>query len=208
MRTRQPKCRRTTSPITTTTSRPIRTLPERAASLSSLPSQSSLLSTGTQQLEAADVDLARSIDGLTVDGASSTPDVDVSILEALKSKDRLFVLKLGEQMEALIKERQCVFLSILSRLPYASCFERILLHTPHLSKSEARNGCISVFETTPLSDRVLILSHYYSSRTKYSLNTDTTYQRLLVHRCAGYYKLLPEPEPGSKLMSVVITMGK
>ncbi len=123
---------------------PIRTLPERAASLSSLPSQSSLLSTGTQQLEAADVDLARSIDGLTVDGASSTPDVDVSILEALKSKDRLFVLKLGEQMEALIKERQCVFLSILSRLPYASCFERILLHTPHLSRLEARNGCISV----------------------------------------------------------------
>lgn len=34
-----------------------------------------------------------------------SPEVDPQIIEALKSKDRLFVLKLGEQMEALIKER-------------------------------------------------------------------------------------------------------
>ena len=30
---------------------------------------------------------------------------DAQIVEALKNKDRLYVLKLGEQMEALIKER-------------------------------------------------------------------------------------------------------
>ncbi|KLO08698.1 hypothetical protein SCHPADRAFT_908441 [Schizopora paradoxa] len=121
---------------------------ERASSSSSSHSSSlsSLPSNGTQQ---SDVDLARSMDGLALDGAS-TPDVDGTILEALKSKDRLFVLKLGEQMEALIKEKH--------------------------------------------------------SRTKYSLNTETTYQRLLVHRCAGYYKLVPESETGSKLMSVVIAM--
>ncbi|THH05400.1 hypothetical protein EW145_g4822 [Phellinidium pouzarii] len=40
---------------------------------------------------------------------SLTPDVDLQILEALKSKDRLFVLKLGEQMEALIREQQLSF---------------------------------------------------------------------------------------------------
>lgn len=39
-------------------------------------------------------------------GGGSTPEADAQILEALKSKDRLFVLKLGEQMEALIRERR------------------------------------------------------------------------------------------------------
>ena len=38
--------------------------------------------------------------------SAGSPEVDPQIIEALKSKDRLFVLKLGEQMEALIKERQ------------------------------------------------------------------------------------------------------
>jgi hypothetical protein len=33
-------------------------------------------------------------------------DVDPQILEALKSKDRIYVLKLGEVFEALIKERR------------------------------------------------------------------------------------------------------
>ena len=33
---------------------------------------------------------------------------DAQIVEALKNKDRLYVLKLGEQMEALIKERRYV----------------------------------------------------------------------------------------------------
>jgi hypothetical protein len=37
------------------------------------------------------------------------PEADAQILEALRSaKDRLFVLKLGENMESLIQERECV----------------------------------------------------------------------------------------------------
>ena len=44
-------------------------------------------------------------DALSPSG-TSTPDVDAQIIEALKSKDRLFVLKLGEQMETLIREKE------------------------------------------------------------------------------------------------------
>jgi hypothetical protein len=45
--------------------------------------------------------------------ADPTADVDQQIMEALKSKDRLFVLKLGEIMEGLIMERQSVVLCFL-----------------------------------------------------------------------------------------------
>jgi hypothetical protein len=47
----------------------------------------------------------------TASGTSSpsTPDVDPQIIEALKSKDRIYVLKLGELMEGLIKEKRYVF---------------------------------------------------------------------------------------------------
>lgn len=38
-------------------------------------------------------------------------EVDPQIIEALKSKDRIYVLKLGEQMESLINDRRCVLLS-------------------------------------------------------------------------------------------------
>ena len=44
-------------------------------------------------------------------------DPDVQILEALRNKDRLYVLKLGEQLEALIKERRCVSTWSRSYLP-------------------------------------------------------------------------------------------
>jgi hypothetical protein len=45
-----------------------------------------------------------------LEGASSPlADVDPQIIEALKSKDRIYVLKLGEQMENLINDRRCVF---------------------------------------------------------------------------------------------------
>ena len=37
---------------------------------------------------------------------AQAPDVDPQILEALKSKDRIYVLKLGETFEDLIKERR------------------------------------------------------------------------------------------------------
>jgi len=39
-------------------------------------------------------------------GDGNATDVDPQILEALKSKDRLYVLKLGELMEGLINERK------------------------------------------------------------------------------------------------------
>ena len=39
---------------------------------------------------------------------SPSPEIDPQILEALRSKDRIYVLKLGEQMESLISERRCV----------------------------------------------------------------------------------------------------
>lgn len=39
-------------------------------------------------------------------GDGNAVDVDPQILEALKSKDRLYVLKLGELMEGLINERK------------------------------------------------------------------------------------------------------
>ncbi len=38
--------------------------------------------------------------------SSPSPEVDPQILEALRSKDRIYVLKLGEQMESLITERR------------------------------------------------------------------------------------------------------
>jgi hypothetical protein len=38
-------------------------------------------------------------------GSMSAGDVDGQIIEALKSKDRLFVLKLGEDIENLITQR-------------------------------------------------------------------------------------------------------
>lgn len=48
-----------------------------------------------------------------LEGASSLlADVDPQIIEALKSKDRIYVLKLGEQMENLINDRRCVFLFV------------------------------------------------------------------------------------------------
>ena len=41
--------------------------------------------------------------------AGALPDVDPQIVEALKSKDRIYVLKLGEQMESLINDRRFAF---------------------------------------------------------------------------------------------------
>ena len=53
---------------------------------------------------------ASDLNGLNFSDADNTmaqtPDVDPQILEALKSKDRIYVLKLGEIFEALIKERR------------------------------------------------------------------------------------------------------
>lgn len=42
----------------------------------------------------------------SVGADGSATDVDPQILEALRSKDRLYVLKLGELMESLINDRK------------------------------------------------------------------------------------------------------
>ncbi|KAI5995489.1 hypothetical protein EDD15DRAFT_2254505 [Pisolithus albus] len=53
----------------------------------------------------------------------SLPDVDPRIVEALKSKDRLYVLKLGEQMECLISDHR----TRLDLTPTTS-YQRLLVH--------------------------------------------------------------------------------
>ncbi|KAL4078633.1 hypothetical protein V8B97DRAFT_1056087 [Scleroderma yunnanense] len=46
------------------------------------------------------------LESATMASVSSLMEVDPQILEALKSKDRLYVLKLGEQMESLINDHR------------------------------------------------------------------------------------------------------
>ncbi|PCH36219.1 hypothetical protein WOLCODRAFT_140262 [Wolfiporia cocos MD-104 SS10] len=75
--------------------------------------------------------------------ASSEPDPQ--ILEALRSKDRLYILKLGEQMESMISDR----------------------------------------------------------RPRLDLTPATSYQRMLVHRCSAYYKLIPERDDATKSITVL-----
>ncbi|KAJ8079525.1 hypothetical protein PM082_011112 [Marasmius tenuissimus] len=75
-------------------------------------------------------------------------DVDPQIIEALKSKDRLWVLKMGEAMEGLINDR---------------------------------------------------------NRNRIDLTPSTSYQRMLVHRCSAYYKLSPEADQITKIISVSST---
>ncbi|KAF8887316.1 hypothetical protein BD779DRAFT_1527416 [Infundibulicybe gibba] len=86
-------------------------------------------------------------DSPTAANSHQNADVDPQILEALRSKDRIYVLKLGEQMEGLIN----------------------------------------------------------NNRLRIDLAPATSYQRLLVHRCSAYYKLVPEGDPVSKGIFVVAT---
>ncbi|KAF9461216.1 hypothetical protein BDZ94DRAFT_1221785 [Collybia nuda] len=114
---------------------------------SSLPSISSL------QFSSATLDTQLNTNGLEQESPPTTPnqtlDVDPQILEALRSKDRIYVLKLGELMEGLINDE---------------------------------------------------------SRENIALNPTTSYQRLLVHRCSAYYKLIPESDPASKGIIVISTI--
>lgn len=50
-------------------------------------------------------------DSTPASSGAQTPDIDPQILEALRSKDRIYVLKLGETFEALIMERRRVIFS-------------------------------------------------------------------------------------------------
>ena len=52
---------------------------------------------------------------------------------------------------------------------------------------------------------------HHSSRTSFKISPENQYQRLLVHRCAQYYRMSPENDPatrdkaGARDMVVVIT---
>jgi hypothetical protein len=94
----------------------------------------------------------------------SIEDVDPQIVEALKSKDRLFVLKLGEIMETLISQRLCVVVVA----------GRLIAHPP-------------------------------THRPRMDIQPASSYQRLLVHRCAAYYKFTPETESNSKVLYLTLT---
>lgn len=89
------------APEVTTT---VRTL--NAASVAFSPSLDITLlqSSRTSSAEALSVDAAGVAEGSS--GSASPAEPDVQILEALRSKDRLWVLKLGEMMETLINERK------------------------------------------------------------------------------------------------------
>ncbi len=52
--------------------------------------------------------------GAPTTSESPTSDVDPQILEALKSKDRIYVLRLGEILEDQINEKRCVLDSELT----------------------------------------------------------------------------------------------
>ncbi|KAI0299309.1 hypothetical protein BC826DRAFT_996547, partial [Russula brevipes] len=63
-------------------------------------------------------------------------EVDASIIEALKSKERLFVLRVGEDMERIINERKGRV-----EIPTATSYQRLLVHR-----------CSSYYKVTPESD--------------------------------------------------------
>ncbi|KAI0306055.1 hypothetical protein B0F90DRAFT_1695669 [Multifurca ochricompacta] len=66
----------------------------------------------------------------------STIEADQSIIEALKSKERLFVLRVGEDMERLINERKGRV-----EIPTATSYQRLLVHR-----------CSAYYKVTPDSD--------------------------------------------------------
>ncbi|KAJ2965604.1 hypothetical protein NUW54_g14063 [Trametes sanguinea] len=103
-------------------------------------------------------------------GAPLDPEPDEQILEALRSsKDRIYVLKLGEQMEALIKDP--------SHDGAASFSIVVVLESPTTFTADTQDAAL---------------------RVRIDLTPATSYQRLLVHRCSAYYKLSPETDPITK----------
>ncbi|KAJ7574440.1 hypothetical protein C8J56DRAFT_979617 [Mycena floridula] len=138
------------STMSETNTPPSLTASSSATSLVALPSMdgsdSSLpLLNGSRSSSVAPLDAPTGPGDIGI--TSEQSEVDQQILEALKSKDRLYVLKLGEQMESLINDR----------------------------------------------------------RARIELTPATSYQRLLVHRCSAYYRLLIENDPTSKSITVLPT---
>lgn len=82
--------------------------PDLHSSLFPLPS-STLDAAVVQSPSRSDSEPLADSDSTGSANSSALPDVDPQIVEALKSKDRIYVLKLGEQMESLINDRRFVF---------------------------------------------------------------------------------------------------
>jgi len=142
---------------------------------SSAVSDSSLPPSSTMQLPASSsssLEPPAHLSGANSDNipTSPHPDVDPQIIEALRSKDRIYVLKLGELMEGLINNQRYV----------SSLFDTLAMLTRLLP-----NPTLLITK----SDRI-------------NLTPSTSYQRLLVHRCSAYYKLVPESDPTSKGITV------
>jgi len=77
-----------------------------AQQLSPITPSPSLDSALTQASMSPQVDTAMSPSDFGGSAGDTDPQILEALLEALRSKDRLWVLKLGENMESLITERQ------------------------------------------------------------------------------------------------------
>ncbi|KAH9857362.1 hypothetical protein C2E23DRAFT_807666 [Lenzites betulinus] len=99
------------------------------------------------KLDAA-VGIADSLEMGGTSSASADMEPDAQILEALRSKDRIYVLKLGEQMEALIKDRR-----MKVDLAPSTSYQRLLVHR-----------CSAYYKLTPETDPVTknIIVYYRS----------------------------------------------
>ncbi len=124
-------------------------------------------------------------DSLLVPGAAPLPDVDPQILEALRSKDRIYVLKLGETFEALITER---------RLVHISC-----LVLPRGRRWRAWGSCARQ-ETA-----VFITLTSFSPDNAWRCRPPPPTSACSSHRCSAYYRLTPESDPTTKCLFVLAT---
>lgn len=95
------------------------------------PLPSTLDAPSTQSPSHSDPEPLVDSDSTGSPNSTALPDVDPQIVEALKSKDRIYVLKLGEQMESLINDRRFVFFLCF---PLQHCGAAVSLHreTSHI----------------------------------------------------------------------------
>ncbi|KAF9269169.1 hypothetical protein L218DRAFT_891249 [Marasmius fiardii PR-910] len=103
------------------------------------------------------------------------PDVDPQILEALRSKDRLYVLKLGEVMEGLINDRNRQRVELTPSTSY----QRMLVHR-----------CSAYYRLTPDSDQI----------TKMIYVSLTSESRIPPKRIADLVPAEPTTQPAFKIM--------
>lgn len=117
-------------------------------------------------------------------GLNSPAEPDAQILEALRSKDRLWVLKLGEMMETLVNERK----------QYVSPIYR-----------EALDPSLSIMIIIVMRVCVCEISTYiFYCSPRLDLQPATTYQRMLVHKCSAYHRLSSETDATTKITYVTI----